>query len=305
MFIQSDRFVSDHGGKRSDISLFGQESNPTTWKLAAMNLAIHGIEADLGSKPGDTLRGDLHPDLKADHILANPPFNLKDWGQQALANDVRWTYGIPPASNANFAWLQHIVHHLAPGGMAGVVLANGAMSSTSSGEDATRRAMVEDDLIDCMVALPSQLFFNTQIPACLWFLTKSKQAKEKGRDRRGEVLFIDARKLGQMQSRVLRVLTDADIARITKTYRNWRGHGEGTYEDVPGFCKSASLAEIAQHGYVLTPGRYVGASVDESDDETFVEKMEQLTEQLAAQFAASAQLETQIRENLERIGYGW
>ncbi|WP_397274416.1 type I restriction-modification system subunit M [Pandoraea pnomenusa] len=312
MFVQSEKFIASHGGKADDISIYGQEANPTTWRLVAMNLAIRGLAADLGKEPADTFHRDQHPDLRADYVLANPPFNISDWGGERLADDRRWAYGVPPAGNANYAWLQHILHHLSPRGQAGVVLANGSMSSSQNGEGEIRRAMVEAGVVDVMVALPPQLFFNTQIPACLWFLAKDKSGMpvpggKPSRDRRGEVLFIDARKLGRMASRVVRVFDDEDIARIASTVHRWRADGEdGTdepYADVPGFCRSVPVAEIAEHGYVLTPGRYVGAEETEDDDEAFNEKMERLTAQLAEQMARGTELDSVIREKLGVLGY--
>lgn len=303
MFVQSEKFVESHGGKVGAISIYGQESNPTTWKLCKMNLAIRGIEGNIGLQNADTFRSDLHKDLRADYILANPPFNMSDWGGEALQEDGRWLYGTPAAGNANYAWIQHIISHLAPLGYAGFVLANGSMSSNQSGEGEIRKALIEADLVDCMVALPGQLFYNTQIPACLWFLTRSKSGG-KFRNRRGETLFIDGRKLGILIDRVHRDLTQAEITRIAQTYYNWRGSGKGEYVDVPGFCKSASFAEIKGHGYVLTPGRYVGAEEVEDDDESFDEKMLHLTAKLDQQFTESAKLEAMIRENLRGVGYG-
>lgn len=305
MFVQSERFLEKHGGRRGDLSIYGQEANPTTWRLAAMNLAIRGLDFNLGKEPADTFHRNQHPDLRADYILANPPFNMSDWGGERLVDDPRWVYGTPPASNANFAWLQHILWHLAPRGQAGVVLANGSMSSQQSGEGAIRRGMVEADVVEVMVALPPQLFFNTQIPACLWFLTKDKTAH--GRDRRGEVLFIDARKMGRLVTRVNRVLDDDEIQKIAETVHLWRqsryAPENKEYEDVPGFCRSATIEEIASHDYVLTPGRYVGAEEVEDDDEEFAEKMERLTKQLAEQMAKGAELDALIRQRLEALGY--
>lgn len=299
MFVQSEKFVTAHGGSLRDLSVYGQESNPTTWKLCRMNLAIRGIEGNLGSNQADTFLNDLHPDIRADFILANPPFNMKEWGGELLKEDVRWRkFGAPPAGNANFAWVEHIIHHLSPKGVAGFVLANGSMSSNQSGEGEIRRRIVEANFVDCMVALPGQLFYTTQIPACLWFLAKDK-GNGKFRDRRGEVLFIDARKLGNLVDRVHRELTDEEVAQISNTYHTWRGEPDaGDYEDVPGFCKSAVLEEIENQGYVLTPGRYVGAEEIEDDSEPFEEKMERLTKDLEAQFAEGERLEAEIREKL-------
>ncbi len=314
MFVQSEKFIEAHGGQADDISIYGQEANPTTWRLVAMNLAIRGLAADLGKEPADTFHRDQHPDLRADYVLANPPFNISDWGGERLTDDKRWVYGTPPAGNANFAWLQHILHHLAPRGQAGVVLANGSMSSNQSNEGVIRKAMVEADVVDVMVALPPQLFFNTQIPACLWFLAKDKSGAavpggKAGRDRRGEVLFIDARKLGRMETRVTRVFDDESIARIASTVHRWRADGEDgakePYADVPGFCRAVKLAEIAEHGHVLTPGRYVGAEAAEEDDEAFNEKMERLTAQLAEQMAEGVKLDAVIRKKLEAMGYAF
>jgi type I restriction enzyme M protein len=299
MFVQSEKFVESHGGKLGDISVYGQESNPTTRRLAIMNLALRGIEADFGPEHGDTFRRPLHPDLRADYVLANPPFNDSDWYRKD--DDVRWQYGVPPKGNANFAWVQHFIHHLAPKGMAGFVLANGSMSSNQSGEGEIRKALIEADLVDCMVALPGQLFYSTQIPVCLWFLTRNKNDGKK-RDRRGQTLFIDARKMGTLIDRVHRELTDADLEKIVSTYHSWRGEG-GTYEDVAGFCKSATTAEIAAHGHVLTPGRYVGAEEIEDDGEPFEEKMPRLVAELDAQFTESARLEQTIKANLKGLGY--
>ena len=304
MFVQSEKFVESHGGKLGDISIYGQESNATTRRLAVMNLAIRGIEADFGPEHADTFRRDLHPDLRADYVIANPPFNDSDWNRRD--DDVRWQFGVPPHGNANFAWVQHFIHHLAPQGLAGFVLANGSMSSNQSGEGEIRKALIEADLVDCMVALPGQLFYSTQIPVCLWFLAKSKAAdSQRGfRDRRGHTLFIDARKLGTLIDRVHRELLEADLAKISGTYHRWRGaDGEGDYEDVPGFCKSATTADIAAHGHVLTPGRYVGAEEVADDGEPFEEKMPRLVAELESQFAESAKLEAAIRANLKNLGF--
>ncbi len=303
MFVQSEEFIKAHGGRLNDISIYGQESNPTTWRLARMNLALRGIEANLGPHHADVFRNDLHKDLKADFILANPPFNMSHWGGENLKEDVRWRYGVPPAGNANFAWVQHIIHHLAPNGIAGFVLANGSMSSNQSGEGEIRQKIVEADLVDCMIALPPQLFYGTQIPACLWFLTRTK-ANGKFKDRCGKTLFIDARKMGVLVDRTHRELTDEEITRIAGTYHAWRGEKDaGKYADMPGFSKSATLEEIKQHGYVLTPGRYVGAEEAEDDGEPFEEKMRRLTAQLEEQFAEGAQLEIRIRENLRQFAW--
>jgi len=306
MFVQSEKFVESHQGRHGDISIYGQESNPTTWKLAAMNLVIRGLDFNLGTAAADSFLNDQHPDLKADYVLANPPFNFSDWWHPKLESDARWAYGTPPQGNANYGWLQHILFHLAPTGRAGVVLANGSMSSNSSGEGEIRRRMVNGDVVECMVALPPQLFFNTQIPACLWFLSRDKSPSHGQTDRCGQFLFIDARNLGRLETRVLRVLEDEDIARIAQTYHAWRGTGEtdAAYEDVPGFCKSAALADVQEHDYILTPGRYVGAEAVEDDDETFEEKMSVLTAQLREQFAQSDLLEAEIKRSLEGLGYG-
>lgn len=308
MFVQSEEFIRAHGGRIGDLSIYGQESNPTTWKLARMNLAIRGIDANLGPEAADSFHRDLHPDLKADFILANPPFNMSDWGQPTLRDDVRWKHGIPPAGNANFAWVQHIVHHLGPNGIAGFVLANGSMSSMQSGEGEIRKSLVEADLVDCMVALPAQLFYGSGIPVCLWFMARVRSgAPTKGakpmRDRRGSVLFIDARKAGSMVDRTHRELTDADIGRIAGTYHAWRGE-EGTdpYADVPGFARSATLDEIREHGHVLTPGRYVGAGAADVDAEPFEEKLVRLTAELEERFAESTRLEEHIRTALGQLG---
>jgi type I restriction enzyme M protein len=297
MFVQSEKFIEAHGGKLGDVSIYGQEANPTTWRLAAMNLAIRGIDYNLGREPGDTFTRNQHPDLRADFILANPPFNISDWWHGSLEGDPRWVYGDPPQGNANYAWLQHILHHLKPTGRAGIVLANGSMSSSQNNEGQIRAAMVDADLVEVMIALPGQLFFNTQIPACLWFLAKHKT-------RKGEVLFIDARKLGQMISRVQCELTQDVIARIANTVAAWRvDAGAGDYQDEPGYCRSVRLAEIAQHGHVLTPGRYVGAEAVEDDDEAFADKMQKLTELFGEQVAKGAELDMLIRQKLGGLGY--
>jgi type I restriction enzyme M protein len=302
MFVSSEKFIEAHAGKLGDISIYGQESNYTTWRLAKMNLAIRGIDAQIAH--GDTFHNDRHPDLKADYVLANPPFNDSDWRGNLLKDDQRWVYGVPPAGNANFAWVQHFIYHLAPTGLAGFVLANGSMSSNQSGEGEIRKAIIEADLVDCMVAMPGQLFYSTQIPACLWFLARNK-TNGRFRDRRGETLFIDARKLGTMVDRVHRELTDEDTAKIAGTYHGWRGDlGAGTYADVPGFCMAAKLDDIRKHGHVLTPGRYVGAEVAEDDDEPFEEKMKRLAATLREQMEAGAHLDAAIAVQLAELGYG-
>ena len=370
MFVSSEKFIEAHSGKLGDISIYGQESNYTTWRLAKMNLAIRGIDAQIAH--GDTFHNDKHPDLKADYVLANPPFNDSDWRGELLKDDKRWVYGVPPAGNANYAWVQHFIHHLAPTGLAGFVLANGSMSSNQSGEGEIRKAIIEADLVDCMVALPGQLFYSTQIPVCLWFIARDKCGQpspglrppspsgrgvggEGYRDRRGEVLFIDARKLGTMIDRVHRELTDDDLAKIAGTYHAWRGdkispsplagegttnksplplggegEGEGEYKDIPGltardggnagnagavagtanlyqdiagFCRSATLDDIRKHGHVLTPGRYVGAEAAEDDGEPFLEKMKRLTERLAQQMEEGRRLDEEIKKNLSALGW--
>jgi type I restriction enzyme M protein len=309
MFVQSVEFIRAHangngnGGKaRSDISIYGQESNYTTWRLAKMNLAIRGIDGQIAH--GDTFHNDAFPDLKADYILANPPFNISDWGGERLRDDKRWRYGTPPPGNANFAWVQHIAHHLARSGVAGFVLANGSMSSNTSGEGEIRKNLIEADLVDCMVALPGQLFYSTQIPACLWFLARDRD-KGRYRNRAGEILLIDARKLGRMTDRTHRELTDDEIRRIARTYHAWRGEPDaGTYEDIPGFAKSVALEEIRGHGHVLTPGRYVGAEDAIEDDETFDDKMQRLTTALYEQQSEADRLDELIKANLMDLGYG-
>jgi len=305
MFVQSERFIEEHGGKVGDISIYGQESNPTTWRLAKMNLAIRGIEANLGPEHADSFHRDLHPDLKADYILANPPFNSSDWGGERLREDKRWKFGVPPPGNANFAWVQHFIHHLAPMGLAGFVLANGSMSSNQSGEGEIRKNIIEADLVDCMVALPGQLFYSTQIPVCLWFIARDKR-NGRFRDRRGETLFIDAREMGRMIDRVHRELTEEDIRKLADTYHAWRGDKDCKvrYADVPGFCKSATLDDIRAHGYVLTPGRYVGVAKKEDDGEPFEEKMKRLVAQLREQQAEAQKLDAAIQENLKALGFG-
>ena len=339
MFVQSEGFVQAHGGQTTDISIFGQESNPTTWRLAHMNLAIRGIEANLGPQPADSFLRDLHPDLKADYILANPPFNVSDWSAKLLQGDVRWRYGIPPAGNANYAWIQHFIHHIAPpnghgGGMAGFVMANGSLSSTSGSEGDIRQKIVEADLVDCIVALPSQLFLTTGIAACLWFLTRDKTSrnlKHGGRDRRGGTLFIDARKLGTMETRTLRRLTggddgetqlpdgmgdpnaDTDIGRIVYAYRQWRGepapkwwneaeHGAWKYADIPGFCKSETIEAIGKKGFVLAPNWYTGIEEQEDDDEPFEEKYPRLLAELEECFNEGERLMRLVRAKMGKVG---
>ncbi len=302
MFVSSEKFIEAHSGKLGDISIYGQESNYTTWRLAKMNLAIRGIDAQIAH--GDTFHSDKHPDLKADYVLANPPFNDSDWRGELLKDDKRWIYGTPPAGNANFAWVQHFIHHLAPTGIAGFVLANGSMSSNQSNEGVIRKNIIEADLVDCMVALPGQLFYSTQIPVCLWFLTRSKK-DGRFRDRRGETLFIDARKMGTLIDRVHRELTDEDVAKIAGSYHAWRGDkGASDYEDVVGFCKAAKLDDIRKHGHVLTPGRYVGAEAVEDDREPFADKMKRLIATLREEQAEAAKLDTTIAANLKELGYG-
>ncbi len=311
MFVQSEKFVEHHGGRIGDIAIYGQESNYTTWRLAKMNLAVRGIDADIKWNNDGSFHKDELRDLKADFVLANPPFNISDWGGDRLRDDVRWKYGIPPAGNANFAWIQHILHHLSPAGTAGVVLANGSMSSTQSGEGEIRRALIEGvngapGVVDCMVALPGQFFYSTQIPACLWFLARDRSngivRSDKLRDRRGEILFIDARKLGHMVDRTRKEFSDADIEKITRAYHAWRGEAAaGEYADEPGFCKSATLDDVKGHGYVLTPGRYVGAADIADDDVPFAERFDSLTKTLEAQFAEADALTAKIRDALSRV----
>jgi len=310
MFVQSERFVEEHGGRVGDIAVYGQESNYTTWRLCKMNLAVRGIDADIKWNSEGSFHKDELRDLKADFVLANPPFNISDWGGDRLRDDVRWKFGAPPASNANFAWVQHIAHHLAPAGVAGVVLANGSMSSTQNGEGDIRRALIEGvngapGVVDCMIALPGQLFYSTQIPVCLWFLARDRSngfvRSDKLRDRRNEILFIDARKLGHMVDRTRKELSDAEIAKITQAYHAWRGEPEaGAYEDQAGFCRSASLEEIKEHGYVLTPGRYVGATVADEDNLSFQARFTALQTNLLKQFGEAEKLTITIRDRLEK-----
>ena len=293
MFVQSAKFIENHSGNINDISVYGQDSNPTTWKLAQMNLAIRGIDADLGQYNADTFFNDCHPTLRADFIMANPPFNLSDWGADKLQDDVRWKYGIPPASNANFAWLQHMIYHLAPNGRIGMVLANGSLSSQSGGEGEIRKNIINADLVDCIVAMPAQLFYTTQIPVSLWFVSRNKKQKNK-------TLFIDARKMGTMVTRKLRELTDEDIKKLADTYK---AYVDGTLEDVKGFCAVKDTKDIAEQDYILTPGRYVGIEEQEDDGEPFEEKMARLTSELSDMFKKSHELEEEIRKNLGAIGY--
>ncbi len=309
MFVQSAEFIRAHasgngnGGKaKGDISIYGQESNYTTWQMARMNLAIRGIEGQI--EHGDSFHNDRHPDLRAEYILANPPFNVSDWGGERLRDDKRWEYGVPPVGNANFAWVQHFLYHLAPRGTAGFVLANGSMSSNQSGEGEIRRNLIEADLVDCIVALPGQLFRSTQIPACLWFLSRGRR-NEENPDRHGEALFIDARKLGYMLDRTRRDLSQEDIARVSGTYHAWQGKdGLDGYGDVPGFCQSATLEEIRKYSHVLTPGRYVGTEPQEDDGEPFEEKMTRLSAQWLKQQAKAHRLDAEIEANLARLGFG-
>ena len=322
-FVQSEQFIREHQGRIGDVSIYGQEANHTTWQLAAMNMVIRGIDFNFGKEPASTYTNDQHPDLRADFVMANPPFNMKEWDTGVDDNDPRWVYGKPPSGNANFAWLQHMLYHLAPNGSMGLLLANGSMSSNTKGEGDIRKALIENDLIECMVALPGQLFTNTQIPACIWFLTKNKTARtaasgRKLRDRKGQVLFIDARNLGYMKDRVLRDFTQDDLNQVTQTFHNWQT-GD-SYEDVAGFCasvpieddvqESTSVAEgrkpgatLKKHDYVLTPGRYVGAVAEEDDGEPFAEKMARLTGQLKTQFEESGRLEAEIKKNLAGLGF--
>ena len=309
-FVQSERFVLEHGGKIGALSIYGQEANPTTWRLASMNMAIRGMDFDFGKEPASTYNKPQHPDLRADFIMANPPFNMKEWNEGVKDDDVRWKYGVPPPNNANFAWMQHMIHHLAPHGSMALLLANGSMSSNTNNEGEIRKALIEADLVECMVALPGQLFTNTQIPACIWFLTRSKAERNGVRARRGETLFIDARNLGYMKDRVLRDFKPEDIAKVADTFHAWKSarHSResgnpAAYQDIPGFCKAAELIDIRKSDYVLTPGRYVGAAAQVADGEPFEEKMARLTATLRDQFSESARLEAEIRKNLSGLGY--
>lgn len=304
MFVQAERFLEAHGGRIGELAIYGQESNYTTWRLCKMNLAVRGIDSDIRWNNEGSFHRDELKDRRFDFILANPPFNISDWGGERLREDARWKYGVPPVGNANYAWLQHILWHLAPHGTAGVVLSNGSMSSAQSGEDDIRRAMVEGDVVDCMIALPGQLFYSTQIPACLWFLARNK-GNGRFRDRRGEVLFIDARKFGYMVDRTRREFSDDVIAKIARVYHSWRGEkGVGTYEDIPGFCKAAKLEEMKEHNYVLTPGRYVGSAAADDDEIPFEEKIGQLAAMLREQTAESHTLDLAIARTLKDLGHG-
>lgn len=302
MFIQSEKFVEEHQGKLEDLSIYGQELNSTTWKLCRMNLVIRGLDGNIGPSQGDTFHNDMHKMLKADYILANPPFNIKDWGGNALVDDIRWKFGVPPEGNANYAWLQHIVHHLAPNGCAGVVLANGSLSSNTSNEGEIRRNLIGADLVDAIVSLPDKLFYSTGIPVSLWILNRNKKTNPKHRNREGEILFIDARNLGEMVDRTHRELSNEDIKKIAETYHNYRNIN-GNYEDVKGFCKAAKFDEVKENDYILTPGRYVGIEEQEDDGVAFEEKMETLTKELNELFKESRSLEEEIRKNLGGLGY--
>lgn len=300
-FVQSEQFIKEHGGKLGNVSIYGQEYNHTTWQLAAMNMVIRGLDFNFGKEPANTFTNDQHPDLRADFVMANPPFNMKEWDTGVSDDDPRWQYGKPPSGNANFAWLQHMLYHLAPGGSLGLLLANGSMSSNTNTEGDIRRALVENDLVECMVALPGQLFTNTQIPACIWFLTRNKKARGSLADRSGKVLFMDARNLGYMKDRVLRDFKPEDIQKVADTFHAWQQGKD--YADEAGFCCSATLDEIKKHDFVLTPGRYVGAADEVEDGEPFAEKMTRLTAQLQEQFARSSELEGEIKRNLAGLGY--
>ncbi len=306
MFVQSEKFVEEHKGKIENLSIYGQELNTTTWKLCKMNLAIRGLDANLGIHHADTFHNDLHKTLKADYILANPPFNISDWGGEQLVDDVRWKYGIPPAGNANYAWLQHMIYHLSPNGCAGIVLANGSLSSNTSNEGVIRKNLVEEDLVDVIIALPDKLFYSTGIPVSLWILNRNKSNNPSYRNRKNEILFIDARKLGELKDRRHRELSGEDIKKISETYHSWRKsekENEEKYQDITGFCKSVNIEEIKEHEYVLTPGRYVGIEEEEDDGIPFEEKMENMTSELAELFSKSHHLEDEIRENLKRLGF--
>ncbi|PIR92437.1 N-6 DNA methylase [Candidatus Falkowbacteria bacterium CG10_big_fil_rev_8_21_14_0_10_44_15] len=299
MFVQSENFVDEHGGRTGDIAIYGQESNNTTWRLCKMNLAIRGIEANI--KYGNSFTNDQLPDLKVDFVLANPPFNDSDWSGETLREDVRWKFGTPPTGNANYAWIQHFVHHLSPSGIAGFVMANGALSSNTSGEGKIRETMIKAGLVDCIIALPDKLFYTTQIPATLWFVSRDRH-NHKFRDRHDEILFIDARKLGKLIDRRHRELTVEELQRVSETYHNWRNK-TGKYEDLKGFCKAAKIVEVEKNGFVLTPGRYVGTDFVMEDDEVFEAKMARLTKKLSEQFKQSKELEQKIKESLKKVGF--
>jgi type I restriction enzyme M protein len=306
MFVQTDSFVKAHGGVRDDVSVFGQEQNPTTWRLAKMNLALRGIEANLGSQWGDSFTQDLHPDLRADFVIANPPFNIKNWGAEKLSSDARWRYGTPPAGNANFAWVQHMLHHLAPHGTMATILSNGSLSSKLSGEGDIRRKLIEEDLVECIVSLPGQLFYTTQIPVCIWFLVKDKTARttatRKQRDRTGEVLFIDAHRLGTMTSRTLKELSIEDITKIAETFHSWRAETiDSDYMDIPGFNASVSLDTIASRDFVLTPGRYVGEPPVSADVEPIGIRIERLTRELRQSFEKRSELSERVLSALDSL----
>lgn len=307
MFVQADKFVAAHGGNRNDLSVIGQESNPTTWRLAKMNLALRGIEGNLGPEWADSFHADAHADLKADFVIANPPFNDSKWGGERLRQDVRWKYGVPPAQNANYAWLQHFLHHCAPTGTVGTVLANGSLSSQQNGEGEIRKAMVEADVIECIVALPPQLFYGTQIPVCLWFLTRNKAGVQNGsgtRPREGETLFLDARQIGHMETRTLRAFSEPDITRVADTYHAWRGTDTSTsreYADIPGFCRAVTTADIAGYGYVLTPGRYVGSEAAEDDSEPLDAKIARLSAEIRDGFKRREELQSMVLAALDSL----
>lgn len=310
MFVQADRFIKAHGGVRNDISVFGQEQNPTTWRLAKMNLALRGIDANLGPQWGDSFANDLHPDLRADFVIANPPFNISDWGGENLREDPRWKYGTPPPGNANYAWIQHMLHHLAPTGTMATVLANGSLSSKTSGEGDIRKALIEADLVECIVAMPDKLFYTTGIPVCLWFLTKDKTDRKvkselTQRDRRGEILFIDARQMGTMVTRTVRELSDEEIATIADTYQSWRGEPDvGPYEDVAGFCASIGVHDVGTHDFVLTPGRYVGNEEVEDDGESMEDKVSRLVETIRTGFNQRAKSQVKVLDALASLERG-
>ncbi len=307
MFVQADRFVKAHGGVRNDISVFGQEQNPTTWRLAKMNLALRGIDANLGSQWGDSFANDQHPDLRADFIIANPPFNISDWGGESLRDDPRWKYGVPPTGNANYAWIQHMLHHLSPTGTMATVLANGSLSTKSSGEGEIRKNLIEADLVECIVAMPDKLFFTTGIPVSIWFLTKDKSAKSvkterSQRDRKGEILFIDARQMGSMVTRTVRELSDDDIAKISDTYNAWRGESSAeVYEDKSGFCASIKLEDIGSHDHVLTPGRYVGSESVTEDSEPLNERIDRIRAEVVDGFTSRVKLQELVLSSLNSL----